>query len=70
MSNKLTDKEIVKALEDMVDCNADNMKICNGCILDKYYPYCEKVSFELAIDLINRLQARTKELEGSATTND
>ena len=63
MPDKLTDKEIIKALEDMVDCNADNMKICNGCTLDKYYPYCEKVSFELALDLINRLQAENERLK-------
>jgi hypothetical protein len=41
----------------MVECNADKTKSCNDCVLNKHYPYCEKVSFELALDLINRQEA-------------
>ena len=56
MDKKLTDSEIVKAL--------------------KYHSnhFCTDADYQnmikLALDLINRLQARIKELEGSATTND
>jgi hypothetical protein len=62
MPNKLTDTEIKKALEDMVECNADKTKSCNDCVLNKHYPYCEKVSFELALDLINRQEAEIERL--------
>jgi predicted RNase H-like nuclease (RuvC/YqgF family) len=63
MTDKLTDTEIKKALEDMVECNADKTKSCNDCVLNKHYPYCEKVSFELALDLINRLEGEKEKNE-------
>ena len=55
MPDKLTDNEIVKALEWLADYHINYE---DGQILKN------------SLDLINRLQARIKELEGSATTND
>lgn len=57
---KLTDKEIVKALECEIECNKGLKKHCIGCLLQKHYPYCEEKVIEYALDLINRLQAENE----------
>lgn len=59
MAEKLTDKEIIQALQkhstDLCSsCKVEKTFLCNGCI-------CEIV--RNALDLINRQQARIKELE-------
>lgn len=51
---KLTDSEIVKALECEIECNKGLKKHCIGCLLQKHYPYCEEKVIEYALDLINR----------------
>jgi hypothetical protein len=58
----LTDKEIVKALKQCKDCNADLRNSCNGCLLLNYYPYCTENGIDLGVDLINRLQAENERL--------
>ena len=59
---KLTDKEIVKALEDLVKCN--NNKIdCGSCSLSVFYPRCPEEIGELALDLINRQKAEIERLQ-------
>ena len=57
---KLTDSEIVKALKQCSDCNADLRKSCNGCLLLNYFPYCTENGIDLGVDLINRLQDKNK----------
>lgn len=60
---KPTDAEIVKALKQCKDCNADLRNSCNGCLLLNYYPYCTENGIDLGVDLINRLQAENKNLQ-------
>ena len=55
MSNKLTDNEIVKALE---CCSNTSNKKCQNCPLYNHMGCCWIVVEKSAIDLINRLQAR------------
>ena len=62
MPDKLTDKEIVKALEDLVKCNNNEID-CGSCSLSVFYPRCPEEVGELALDLINRLQAQVKKCE-------
>ena len=66
---KLTDAEIVKALEQCSDCNAELRNSCNGCLLLNYFPYCTENGIDLGVDLINRLQAENERLKG-IKTND
>ena len=54
---KLTDSEIVKALE----C-CQNDEDCQNCPLKEFYPYCDDVLSPATIDLINRLQADNERL--------
>ncbi len=60
---KLTDSEIVKALKQCSDCNADLRKSCNGCLLLNYFPYCTENGIDLGVDLINHLQAENERLK-------
>lgn len=59
MPDKLTDKEIVKALEDLTKCN-NNVIDCDHCSLSMFFPRCPEQIGELALDLINRLQAQNE----------
>ena len=52
---KPTDSEIVKALEDLVKCNNNEID-CDNCSLSVFYPRCPEEIGELSFDLINRLQ--------------
>lgn len=61
MDKKPTDSEIKSALKGA---------ILNAKSLDCKVWSVEVNKLENALDLITRLQARIKELEGSATTND
>ena len=64
---KLTDSEIVKALE----CCCENNN-CNGCPLD-YLIFSSECASKLAInslDLINRLQAENERLKCCVKTED
>lgn len=56
---KLTDSEIVKALEDLVKCNNNEID-CDNCSLSVFYPRCPEEIGELSLDLINRLQEKDK----------
>lgn len=54
MSNKLTDSEIIRALE---CCNIFMVKHCVDCpLFEKNAISCEKRLGKLALDLINHLQ--------------
>ena len=55
MPGKLTDKEIVKALE----CCKSDTTICNECPYDKIGECIEKMCAD-SIDLINRLQGENE----------
>lgn len=63
MPDKLTDKEIVKALEDLVKCNNSEID-CGSCSLSIFYPRCPEEIGELSLDLFNRLQAENERLKG------
>ena len=63
----MTDSEIIKDLECCIN-NTD--EDCNKCVCSGSNVSCVDVLLTNALDLINCLQARIKELEGSATTND
>lgn len=60
---KLTDSEIVKALE----CCADEGTICRECCFLKESE-CIAAKSKSALDLVNRLQAKNENLENQATT--
>ena len=60
MSNKLTDKEIVKALE----CCGSNAYLCGECPY-KRIDNCELKLSADALDLINRLQAENERLKNA-----
>jgi hypothetical protein len=59
---KLNDSEIVKALEDLVKCNNNEID-CGSCALSKFYPRCPEEIGKFALDLINRLQAENERLQ-------
>ena len=59
---KLTDKEIVKGLEYLKKCNNNEID-CDTCSLSVFFALCPEKIGELALDLINRLQARVKKCE-------
>ena len=62
MPNKITDDEIVKALE---LCQLEDTTICESCPLGKFYPYCDDVISPATIDLINRQKAEIEKLQNS-----
>ena len=60
MPNKLTDKEIVKALE---CCASGEFEECKNCPYVEGYPYCDGPMERDVLDLINRLQAENERLK-------
>lgn len=62
MPDKITDLEIVKALEELVKCNNNEID-CGSCSLNVFYPRCPEEIGELTLNLINRLQAENKNLK-------
>lgn len=58
----MTDNEIIKALEWVVNCNGRNVVDCIGCPLAEFYPCCEEKALEFALDLINRQKAEIERL--------
>ena len=61
--NKLTDNEIVKALE---CCRHDDYDYCEKCPYRKNKP-CQESLIQDSFDLINRLQAENEEQEKAIT---
>ena len=57
---KLTDSEIVKALE---LCQLEDTTVCESCPLGKLYPYCDDVLAPVTVDLINRQKAEIERLQ-------
>lgn len=60
MPDKLTDAEIVKALECCIDVNGAN---CHECPYDECCSYPKSTMLEDALDLFNRLQAENEVLK-------
>lgn len=61
---EVRDDEIIKALEWMRDCKCEKISNCDGCPLHKHYPYCDELSAEIALDIINRQKAEIERLKG------
>lgn len=61
---KLTDKEIVKALEGLVKCNNNEID-CDNCSLSVFYPRCPEEIGELSLDLINRQKEEIERLKNA-----
>lgn len=57
---KLTDSEIVKALE---CCASSEVEECKNCPYVEGYPYCDGPMERDVLDLINRLQAEIERLQ-------
>ena len=63
----MTDNDILQAME---YCNSPASGKClNKCPYYGFSVNCSRKMISDAIDLINRLKARIKELEGSATSD-
>ena len=60
MPDKITDDEIIEALE---LCQLEDTTICESCPLGKFYPYCDDVISPATIDLINRQKAEIERLQ-------
>ena len=58
----MTDNEIVKALEDLVKCNNNEID-CDNCSLSVFYPRCPEEIGELSLDLINRQKEEIERLK-------
>ena len=50
----MNDNDIIKALERCIKCNDKQIAGCDGCLLEKYYPYCDDELEIMCLDLINR----------------
>jgi chromosome segregation ATPase len=57
----MTDNDAINALEWMKDCKDEKISNCDGCPLLKHYPYCDELSVEIALDLINRQKEQIKQ---------
>ena len=63
MAEKLTDKEIIKALE---CCTPENESCLNCPLIDVSVPECAGILYKATIDLINSQQAEIERLSNSA----
>lgn len=57
--------DIIKALKYFIEHNERNNASCDGCILEKHFPYCnreccEDTLYVVCLDLINRQKAEAR----------